>query len=205
MSSGTLLTSGAVLLQTLLTFLFVQFFALFCSFRTYKWSQIFCLWSCTLEQILAYPINNFLILCYHSKLLRVMLNTFCSNIKKKGNGTLRHNAQSLKRIARLPAKDRIEILRALRKTVKKRKGLVVVSMIKVTYVDSIPQSTGSQVSVNNDWMNWLVLHGNKNKAVNDVCEIGKAMGLKFKGDNNNMFDVLSGAGRKNKEGDGGGK
>jgi len=58
---------------------FVQFFALFCSFRTYKWSQSFCLWSCTLEQILAYPINKFLIPCYHSKHLRIMLNTSCSN------------------------------------------------------------------------------------------------------------------------------
>jgi len=79
MSSGALLTSGAVLLQMLLSFLFVKFFALFCSSRPYKWSQKFCLWSCTIEQILAYPINNFLIPCYHSKLLRVMLNTFCSN------------------------------------------------------------------------------------------------------------------------------
>jgi len=79
MSSGALLTSGAVLLQTLLSFLFVQFSALFCSSRIYKWTQNFCLWSCTLEQILAYPINNFLILYYHSKLLKIMLNTFCSN------------------------------------------------------------------------------------------------------------------------------
>ena len=79
MSSGAFFTSGAVLLHMLLNFLFVQFFDLFCSFRTYKWSRNFCLWSCTLEQILAYPINNFLIFCYHSKLLRVMLNTFCSN------------------------------------------------------------------------------------------------------------------------------
>jgi len=64
----------------LLSFLFDKFFALFCSSRPYKWSQKFCLWSCTLEQILAYSINNFLIPCYRSKLLRVMLNTFCSNI-----------------------------------------------------------------------------------------------------------------------------
>jgi hypothetical protein len=71
------------------------------------------------------------------------------------------------------------------------------SLNKVTSIDNIPQSSGSQVSVNNDWMNWLVLHGNKNKAIDDVCEIGKAVGLKFKGDNNNIFDVLSGARRKN--------
>jgi len=73
MSSEALLTSGAVLLQMLLSFLFVQFFVHFCSFRTYKWSQKFCLWSCTLEQILTYLINNFLILFYHS--------TFKGNVK----------------------------------------------------------------------------------------------------------------------------
>lgn len=51
-----------------------------------------------------------------------------------------------------------------------------------------------------------MLDGNKSKAVDDVCEIGNVVGLKFKGDNNNnMFDVLSGARRKNKEGDGVGK
>jgi len=53
---------------------FVQFFALFCSFRTYKWFQIFCLWSCTLEQILAYPIINFF-----NTLLS--LKTFKGNVK----------------------------------------------------------------------------------------------------------------------------
>jgi len=72
MSSGALLTSGAVLLQTFLSFLFVQFFALFCSFKTYKWSQKICLWSCALEQILAYRINNF-------------FNTLLSLKKFKGN------------------------------------------------------------------------------------------------------------------------
>ena len=82
MPSGALLTSGAALLQMLLSFLFDYFFALFCSSRTYKSSQNFCLWSCTLEQILAYPINNFLIPCYQSKLLKVMLNTFCSNTNR---------------------------------------------------------------------------------------------------------------------------
>ena len=70
MSSGALLTSGAVLLQTLLSFLF------FCSISLLSFVHS--------EPInglkkLAYPINNFLILCYHLKLLRVMLNTFCFN------------------------------------------------------------------------------------------------------------------------------
>lgn len=73
--------------------------------------------------------------------------------KKKGGGVLSHNAQSLKRIVCLPAKDRNEILRALQKTFKKRRGLAAASKNKVTSVDSVPQSSGSQVSVNNDWVN----------------------------------------------------
>lgn len=36
----------------------------------------------------------------------------------------------------------------------------------------------------------------------DVCEIGKSVGIKFNGDKNNMFDVLSRVGRKNSEGRG---
>ena len=74
MSSGALLTSEAVLLQMLLSFLFDKFIALFCSSRTYKWSQNFCLWSCTLEQILAFLINNFF-----NTLLS--LKTFKGNVK----------------------------------------------------------------------------------------------------------------------------
>ena len=38
----------------------------------------------------------------------------------------------------------------------------------------------------------------------DVCGIGKTIGLKFNGDKNNMFDVLSGVGRKNNCGGGDG-
>jgi len=39
----------------------------------------FCLWSCTLEQILAYPIDNFYYLVIIKTLKRKCLNTFCSN------------------------------------------------------------------------------------------------------------------------------
>lgn len=59
-----------------------------------------------------------------------------------------------------------------------------------------PSTNDSQSSVNNEWQNWLVLHGDA-KAVNeDVCDIGKVVGLKFSGDKNNTFDILSGTGRK---------
>jgi hypothetical protein len=40
----------------------------------------------------------------------------------------------------------------------------------------------SQSSVNNDLANWLVLHGNKKVASDDVCGIGTKVGIKFHGD-----------------------
>jgi len=91
--------------------------------------------------------------------------------KKKGSGYLRHCAQNLKRIARLSDKDRKEVLRALRKTNRRRKGIYEVLKDKVNSNDSSSQS-GSQVSVNNDWTHWLVLHGSEKAKSDDVRGIG---------------------------------
>jgi hypothetical protein len=41
----------------------------------------------------------------------------------------------------------------------------------------------------------VVLHGNEEVAVEDVWGIGKAIGVKFDGENHNMFSVLSRAGK----------
>jgi len=123
--------------------------------------------------------------------------------KKKGGGYLRHCALNLKRIARLSDKDRREVLRALRRTTKNRKAGSGVSKAKVSSKVASSIDT-SLTSVNNDWTNWLVLHGNDKVLSEDVCEIGRTVGLNFSGDNNNMFDVLSGVGRKNREGGGDG-
>jgi len=121
--------------------------------------------------------------------------------RKKGSGYLRHCAQNLKRIARLSDEDRKQVLRALHKTHRRRKVVQGASFDKVISNDT-SSVNGSQSSVNNDWTNWLVLHGCGKALSDDVRGMGKVVGLKFKGDTNNMFDVLLGAGRKNKEGDG---
>jgi hypothetical protein len=110
----------------------------------------------------------------------------------------------LKRIARLSADDRKEVLRALRKTHRRHKEVPAASKDKVTLSDN-SSVNGSQSSVNNDWTNWLVLHGSSKVMSEDVRDLGKVVGLNFKGDNNNRFDVLSGVGRKKKEGEGEGK
>jgi len=125
-------------------------------------------------------------------------------IRKKGSGYLRHCAQNLKRIVRLSDEDRKQVLRALRKTHRRCKVASGASKDKLISNDS-SFVNGSQNSVNNDWTNWLVLHGNDKVLSDDVRDIGKAVGLNFQGDKNNMFDVLSGAVTKNKEGDGNGQ
>ena len=67
------------------------------------------------------------------------------------------------------------------------------------------QQSESQSSVNNDWKNWLLLHGSDTVAHEDLMGIGKEIGLNFDGVNNNRFDILSGVSRNNKEGVGNGK
>jgi len=120
-------------------------------------------------------------------------------VKRKGGSYLCYYVHSLKRIARFPDKDRKEVLRALRRTVKKRRMASEVSKTKVISYDGSAQSD-SQSLVNNDWSNWVVLHGNDKVAVDDIWRIGKVVGLKFNGDKNNMFNVLSRAGIGKKEG-----
>ena len=123
--------------------------------------------------------------------------------KKKGGGYLRHGAKSLKRIARLSESDRKEVLRVLRRTTKQRRLVSGDSKAKATSKAASSNNT-SQTSVNNDWNNWLVLHGNEKVRSEDVRDIRRTAGLNFTGDKNNMFDVLSGAGRKTREGGGDG-
>jgi hypothetical protein len=54
----------------------------------------------------------------------------------------------------------------------------------------------SNSSVNKDWEKWVVLHGKKEVVAEDVREIGKTLGVKFKGDKNNNFNLLSKEGRR---------
>ncbi|MCI45414.1 sulfate transporter, partial [Trifolium medium] len=58
----------------------------------------------------------------------------------------------------------------------------------------------SSASVNNDWKHWVVMHGNEQLAMDDVCGIGKAIGVKFNKDNVNMFsaNMLSALARSGK-------
>ncbi|PNX78571.1 hypothetical protein L195_g034549 [Trifolium pratense] len=111
--------------------------------------------------------------------------------RRKAGGVLRHPFHSLKKVARMPSKDRSEVLKALKKNVRRRRGGD--GFNRSCSMSCLGSSGGSNSSgsVNNDWTNWVAVHGNDQLAVDDVWGIGKAIGVKFKGDNANMFNILS--------------
>ncbi|GAU34505.1 hypothetical protein TSUD_388170 [Trifolium subterraneum] len=87
--------------------------------------------------------------------------------KRKARGVFRHTLSSLKKVARLPSKDRSEVLKILKKTERWRKDV-----------------SGSYKSK----------EGSMQVAEDDVREVGKAIGVTFNGDNENMFNDLVRAG-----------
>ncbi|MCI08523.1 DUF4283 domain protein, partial [Trifolium medium] len=109
--------------------------------------------------------------------------------KRKAGGMFRHS--SLKKVARLPCKDRREVLNILKKNVRRRSGRTSASRSCEVKRLGTSEDTSSSASVNNDWKHWVVMHGNEKMAVDDVWGIGKAIGVKFKSDNANMFSALS--------------
>ncbi|XP_045791437.1 uncharacterized protein LOC123886142 [Trifolium pratense] len=111
--------------------------------------------------------------------------------RRKAGGVLRHPVHSLKKVARLPSKERCEVLKALKKKVRRRRGGDGLNRSCSMSCHVPSGDTVSSGSVNNDWTNWVAVHGNDQMAVDDVWGIGKAIGVKFKGDNVNMFNILS--------------
>jgi hypothetical protein len=84
---------------------------------------------------------------------------------KKAGGVLRHPVHSLKKIARLPAKDRGEVLKVLGKCVRRRRGRD----------HAASTESSSSGPTNNDWRNWVTVHGNDQMAADDVWGIGQAI------------------------------
>ncbi|MCI00512.1 DUF4283 domain protein, partial [Trifolium medium] len=109
--------------------------------------------------------------------------------KSKTKGMLRHS--NLKTVARLPSKDRREVLKILKKKVRRRSGRTSSNRSCAVKQISTSREDSSSASVNNDWKHWIVMHGNEQLDVDDVWGIGKAIGVKFNNDNVNMFSALA--------------
>ena len=119
------------------------------------------------------------------------------SLKKKSDCLLKHSVHSLKRVARLPSKDRLTVLKLLSSNCMRRQK-------RQHSKKSNERASGEHVSsnisssVNKDWQNWVTLHAQPERVAEDVCEVGKTIRLKFKGDAENMFNSLSSGSRKNK-------
>jgi hypothetical protein len=112
---------------------------------------------------------------------------------------LRHSVNSLKKVARLPSKDRSTVFHILKSKARKLHGSDrLKKAVKVVSSGASDKSSSSR-SVSNDWVNWVVVHGNEKVVVDDVKGIGEAIGVQFNGNNHNMFGVLSRKGRGRKE------
>ncbi|GAU38427.1 hypothetical protein TSUD_396070 [Trifolium subterraneum] len=112
--------------------------------------------------------------------------------RRKAGGVFRHTLSSLKKVARLPSKDRSEVLKVLKKTERRRK--VSLGSNHVSRPVSSEEAVSS-ASVNNDWKHWVVMQGNAQVAENDVREVGNAIGVMLNSNNENMFSVLARAGK----------
>jgi len=93
----------------------------------------------------------------------------------------------------MPKKDKKAILKVLKKQARKRKEVSNASNVVVN--SNSNSSNNSSSSMNKDWENWVLLHGKKDVVVEDVWGTGKALGVKYKRDKMNRFNLLSRAGR----------
>ncbi|GAU46774.1 hypothetical protein TSUD_402850 [Trifolium subterraneum] len=92
---------------------------------------------------------------------------------------------SLKKVACMPIKDRDEVLKILRKNILRRREK------SNSFRNSVEPSQGSSASITNDWEHWMVMHGNEQRAMEDVRGIGRVIGVQVKGVNTNRFRALS--------------
>lgn len=116
--------------------------------------------------------------------------------KKRPTGKSKHSVGFLKRVARMPSADRKEILKIMKKQNQKWKPSKVSQTSQPANISTSDSSKNSSSSVNKDWESWVVLYAKSEGASKDVKEIGKVIGVNFKGDSNNSFNLLSRAGRK---------
>ncbi|GAU38950.1 hypothetical protein TSUD_363890 [Trifolium subterraneum] len=104
-------------------------------------------------------------------------------------GSFRHI--SLKKVARLPYKDRREVLKILKKHDRRRRGRSSATQLRGATRPGSSADTVSSASVNNDWKHWVVMHGTEKTAVDDIRDIGKAIGVVLNDEHSNMFSALA--------------
>ncbi|XP_045831171.1 uncharacterized protein LOC123922499 [Trifolium pratense] len=88
--------------------------------------------------------------------------------RRRAGGLLRHPVHSLKKVVRMPSKDRCVVLKVLKKSVRQRRGGDGVNRSCTMSRQASSGDSSSSGSVNNDWQNWVAIHDNDQLAVDDV-------------------------------------
>jgi len=119
----------------------------------------------------------------------------------KKQGSFKHSVGFMKRIARMPVRDRKQVLHFLKKHKRHNNRQVedgnnTLDAAKGSTSVCSKDSKNSTSSVNKDWENWLVLHGKKEEVEVDVRAVGKVVGLHYHCDTTNSFQLLSKEGRR---------
>jgi hypothetical protein len=120
--------------------------------------------------------------------------------RKKVDGVMRHNVHSLKKVARLPNKDRAAVMKYLKKKNGcKHQGSTNLKKAVTRISKDLSDGSSSSSSVNNDLKHWVVLHGSEKVVREDVVNLGDTIGVQLSGCSN-MFGVLAKKGKGKKKG-----
>ena len=115
---------------------------------------------------------------------------------KKKCAIVKKSVGFMKKVARMSEHDWKQILHVLKKQERCKKARKGKHHSKEAGTSTFESSKNSNSSVNNDWENWVILHGKSQMVVDDVKAIGKTVGLKFNSDTVNSFNMLTKEGRK---------
>ena len=124
--------------------------------------------------------------------------------KGKKGGVVHKSVGFMKKIARMPAKDRNQILRILKKQKRKRKVSAAHASSKDTTESGTTSKDKSSSSGGNDWVHWVHLHGEPKVVAEDVQDLGKIVGVQYLCNTTNTFNLLSREGRREWRAAGGG-
>lgn len=115
--------------------------------------------------------------------------------RKKVRGVLRHPVHSLKKVARLPHKDRAAVMKIFKKNSCKYKGSSSLKKaVRMISKDLSESSSSSSSANNNDWRHWVVMHGSEKARREDLTGLGESIGVRLNGCNN-MFGLLARKGK----------
>jgi hypothetical protein len=127
---------------------------------------------------------------------KLILSSSVSQHNKKKGGTGVYSVGFMKKVARMPVRDRKHILSILKKHKNKRNLRDASDKSKAAISSTSDSSKISNSYVNKDWENFVVLHGKPEKVAEDVRGIGRAVGVSYECDTKNSFDLLTKKGRR---------